>query len=62
MSKVVVFTNLTLDGIMQAPARPEQDPRGGFQYGGWGVELGPRLSYTANGLSGSLREILQGFI
>ena len=22
MSKVVVFTNLTLDGVMQAPARP----------------------------------------
>jgi dihydrofolate reductase len=35
MSKVVVFTNLTLDGVMQAPARPDEDRRGGFEYGGW---------------------------
>ncbi len=25
MSKVVVFTNLTLDGVMQAPGRPDED-------------------------------------
>jgi dihydrofolate reductase len=35
MSKVIVFTNLTLDGVMQAPARPDEDRRDGFQYGGW---------------------------
>jgi dihydrofolate reductase len=35
MSKVIVFTNLTLDGVMQAPARPDEDRRGGFEYGGW---------------------------
>ena len=37
MSKVVVFTNLTLDGVMQAPARPDEDRRGGFEHGGWAV-------------------------
>jgi dihydrofolate reductase len=37
MSKVIVFTNLTLDGVMQAPARPDEDRRGGFEYGGWGA-------------------------
>lgn len=37
MGKVVVFTNLTLDGIMQAPARPDEDRRGGFEHGGWGA-------------------------
>ena len=37
MSKVVVFTNLTLDGVMQAPGRPDEDRRGGFEYGGWAV-------------------------
>ena len=35
MSKVIVFTNLTLDGVMQAPARPDEDHRGGFEHGGW---------------------------
>ena len=35
MSKVVVLTNLTLDGIMQGPARPDEDRRGGFEHGGW---------------------------
>jgi dihydrofolate reductase len=35
--KVVVFINLTLDGVMQAPARPDEDTRGGFQHGGWAV-------------------------
>jgi dihydrofolate reductase len=33
--KVVVFENLTLDGVMQAPGRPDEDPRGGFAHGGW---------------------------
>lgn len=35
MSKLVVNISLTLDGVMQAPARPDEDPRGGFKYGGW---------------------------
>ena len=35
MRKVIVFTNLTLDGVMQATGRPDEDPRGGFQHGGW---------------------------
>src|SRR5215472_2764366 len=37
MSKVVVFTNLTLDGVMQEPGRPDEDRRGGFEQGGWAV-------------------------
>jgi dihydrofolate reductase len=35
MSKVIVFTNLTLDEVMQAPGRPDEDRRGGFEHGGW---------------------------
>lgn len=28
MSTVVIFTSLTLDGVMQAPGRPDEDRRG----------------------------------
>ncbi len=35
MSKIVLFTYLTLDGVMQAPGRPDEDRRGGFEHGGW---------------------------
>jgi dihydrofolate reductase len=35
MRKIVVTNLLTLDGVMQAPGRPDEDRRGGFEYGGW---------------------------
>jgi hypothetical protein len=35
--KVVVTNNVTLDGVMQAPARADEDRRGGFDRGGWAV-------------------------
>ena len=37
MRKIIVNTFITLDGIMQAPGGPEEDPTGGFEYGGWSV-------------------------
>jgi dihydrofolate reductase len=35
MSKVVVINHVTLDGVMQAPGRPDEDTRDGFGDGGW---------------------------
>jgi dihydrofolate reductase len=35
MSRVVVINHLTLDGVMQAPGRREEDTREGFVHGGW---------------------------
>jgi dihydrofolate reductase len=35
MRKLVAVTQVTLDGVMQAPGGPEEDPTGGFKYGGW---------------------------
>ncbi len=35
MSRIVVFMNLTLDGVMQAPGRPDEDLREDFEHGGW---------------------------
>jgi hypothetical protein len=37
MRKLVVLSFITLDGIMQAPGGPEEDPTGGFKHGGWSV-------------------------
>ena len=37
MTKIIVFNNVTLDGVMQAPGRPDEDRRGGFKHGGWAV-------------------------
>ena len=37
MPKIVVFEILSLDGVMQAPGRPDEDVRGGFAHGGWAI-------------------------
>jgi len=35
MRKIIVFSMITLDGVMQAPGGPKEDASGGFKYGGW---------------------------
>ena len=37
MRKLRSTTFLSLDGMLQAPGGPEEDPRGGFALGGWTV-------------------------
>jgi dihydrofolate reductase len=37
MGKVVVTNTVSLDGVMQGPGRPDEDTRGGFAHGGWGI-------------------------
>jgi dihydrofolate reductase len=35
MAKISIFESVTLDGVMQAPGRPDEDTRDGFTHGGW---------------------------
>jgi dihydrofolate reductase len=35
MRRIIVNNSVTLDGVMQAPGRPDEDRRGGFEHGGW---------------------------
>lgn len=37
MGRIVVIENISLDGVMQSPAGPDEDTRGGFAHGGWGM-------------------------
>ena len=57
--RIVVMNHLTLDGVMQAPGRADEDTRGGFIHGGWsppysdkvmGDVLGARMAQRGGAL------------
>jgi dihydrofolate reductase len=35
LGKITVIEHVTLDGVMQAPGREDEDDRDGFEHGGW---------------------------
>jgi dihydrofolate reductase len=58
VTKLTAIENITLDGVMQAPAAPDEDTRGGFAHGGWAQGYddevamrvaGERMAATAGG-------------
>jgi dihydrofolate reductase len=44
MRKIIVLSMITLDGVMQSPGAPEEDPANGFKYGGWVAPFGDEVS------------------
>ncbi|MEO7908243.1 MAG: dihydrofolate reductase family protein [Roseiflexaceae bacterium] len=50
MSKVIVLNHVTLDGVMQAPGRPDEDRRDGFAHGGWARPRGDSVSVALGGI------------
>ena len=47
MRKIIVTTNVTLDGVMQAPMGSEEDTSGAFKYGGWSAPNADAISGKA---------------
>jgi dihydrofolate reductase len=46
MRKVIVNEWMTLDGVVQAPAYPDEDTTGGFEHGGWHTRYFDDLSMS----------------
>jgi dihydrofolate reductase len=47
LRKIIAITQVTLDGVMQSPGGPEEDPRNGFTYGGWAMPFLDDAGYQA---------------
>lgn len=53
MNRVVVYNSVTLDGVMQAPGRPDEDLRDGFTHGGWAAPYVDEVMGAAAAESGA---------
>jgi hypothetical protein len=61
MRNLIVSTFASLDGIIQAPGGPEEDPTGGFALGGWMFGYGDETKdISASGFEGKDRELVLG--
>ena len=61
MRRLIASTFASLDGIMQAPGGPEEDPTGGFTLGGWMFRFADEsMDITAAGFDGKDRELVLG--
>jgi dihydrofolate reductase len=54
MRKIIAITQVTLDGIMQAPGGPDEDSSGGFSQGGWA------MPFVDESVNETMDEIMSG--
>ncbi|MBC7878662.1 MAG: dihydrofolate reductase family protein [Anaerolineales bacterium] len=47
MRKIIVLEHISIDGVIQAPGGPEEDPSSGFAYGGWAGPYADKIIGTA---------------
>jgi dihydrofolate reductase len=61
MRKLIASTFVSLDGVMQAPGAPQEDPTGGFSLGGWTFNYWDEAMDPATaGFDGHDRELVLG--
>src|SRR5215471_9095945 len=61
MRRLIASTFVSLDGIMQAPGGPEEDPTGGFTHGGWMFHYRDEaVDLSAAGFDGKDRDLVLG--
>lgn len=60
MRRIVAIENLTLDGVMQAPGGRDEDPRGGFEHGGWAAPYQDQVMADEMGVGAGRAELLFG--
>ncbi len=61
MRKLIASTFTSLDGVMQAPGGPTEDPTGNFALGGWLFAFGDaEMDLSAAGFDGKDRELVLG--
>ena len=61
MRKLISSTFASLDGVMQAPGGPEEDPTNGFAFGGWMFNyFSDDIDISSAGFDGKNRELVLG--
>src|SRR2546426_8274820 len=61
MRKLIASTFISLDGVLQAPGAPEEDPTEHFTLGGWTFAFGDdAMDLSAAGFDGKDRELVLG--
>jgi len=61
MRKLIASTFVSLDGVLQAPGGPQEDPTGGFTSGGWTFPFfDDSVDLAGSGFDGQDRELLLG--
>lgn len=64
MRKIIVLEFVTIDGVMQAPGGPEEDPTAKFEFGGWQapfMEDEAAAAFTGPALNANVEFLLGGY-